>query len=100
MDRVGERVSPVSCPMLDAIHDDTINRNFTVSSVITLSYRATWIVKRFLFFFFFLEEEVGTRGTSSRGACEIACLNTKRGVKWGIIPFFFPFFDRSKNRRT
>lgn len=41
MDRVGERVSPVSCPMLDAIHDDTINRNFTVSSVITLSYRAT-----------------------------------------------------------
>lgn len=36
MDRVGsERVSPVSCPMLDAIYDDTINCNFTVSSVIT-----------------------------------------------------------------
>lgn len=58
MDRVGERVSPVSCPMLDAIHDDTINRNFTVSSVITLSYRATWIVKRFLFFFFFSRKKL------------------------------------------
>lgn len=64
MDRVGsERVSPVSCPMLDAIYDDTINCNFTVSSVIT--FVSCNVDRETIFLpFFSLEEEEEARNSN------------------------------------
>lgn len=41
---LGEGITGFLPDLLDAIHDDTINCNFTVSSVITF---VSWIVKRF-----------------------------------------------------